>query len=284
MTKRCMQDRVTSAAEKSARHLLAVRRTGDPHRQQPGNPQKHKIQRQKDHQARLRPKALDHEPDEIVGDVAGRHEADVVEHKLHDALRGTGIAPALLLAQDSRGGSHFARPRLDFRRIRSLPSRARKRTSGHQTVAVVRLHSERYSTNFRFAALETSVKSLMSSSITRANSAPDMPPGSVAIALSLSRTPASASARRTAASSLALIAGGVMPETNRPLHSRTLTCGSPSSDMVGTSGNSSERSAPVTAKGRIFPACTSGTVGGPSPMANKVCSEATLTIISLVLL
>ena len=54
--------------------------------------------------------------------------------------------------------------------------------------------------------------------------------------------------------------------------------------MVGTSGNSSERSAPVTAKGADLPACTKGTVGGPSPIANSVCSDATLTIISLVLL
>ena len=48
---------------------------------------------------------------------AERQEADVVEDELHDALRRTGIAPALVLAQAAAGRSIFSQPRgFDFRR------------------------------------------------------------------------------------------------------------------------------------------------------------------------
>ena len=42
--------------------------------------------------------------------------------------------------------------------------------------------------------------------------------------------------------------------------------------MLGTSGSSEDRTAPVTASARILPPCTSGMVGGPSAMANRVLS------------
>src|SRR6185436_19763767 len=83
-------------------------------------------QRQKDHQARLRPKALHHKPDEIIGDVAGCHEADVVEHKLHDALQGTGIAPAPVLITGRSEQKSFSRKR---REVRSQPATASRSTS-----------------------------------------------------------------------------------------------------------------------------------------------------------
>ena len=54
--------------------------------------------------------------------------------------------------------------------------------------------------------------------------------------------------------------------------------------MLGTSGSSEERSAPVTASARTLPPCTSGMVGGPSAMANRLFPPATLSIISLLLL
>src|SRR2546426_12096830 len=54
--------------------------------------------------------------------------------------------------------------------------------------------------------------------------------------------------------------------------------------MLGTSGSSEDRCAPVTANARILPPCTSGIVGGPSAMANSELPPAMLSIISLLLL
>ena len=54
--------------------------------------------------------------------------------------------------------------------------------------------------------------------------------------------------------------------------------------MLGVSGSSDERSAPVTASAFTLPALTCGTVGGPSAMAIAVWPSMTLRIISLLLL
>src|SRR5205823_10733723 len=67
--------------------------------------------RQKNPQARLRPDALDHEPDQIVGEVARDHEADVVDDKLQDALHWPGIAPAPSYHRISRALPCFSRSR-----------------------------------------------------------------------------------------------------------------------------------------------------------------------------
>src|SRR5262249_22275601 len=167
------------------------------HRQQQSDPQEDKVERQKDQQARLRPNALDQEPDEIVGDVAERHEADVVEDELHDALLRTGIAPAPVLAQAAADGSLCCSLGL------GLPSHG---------VRWPQPRGNPYSSNLRLAALTTSAKPLMSPSIFLRNSSPGPPPGLTAIALSFSRTPPSASARRNSVSSLWAIAGGVLTE------------------------------------------------------------------------
>jgi hypothetical protein len=53
--------------------------------------------------------------------------------------------------------------------------------------------------------------------------------------------------------------------------------------MLGTSGSSGERSAPVTAKARTLPAFTIGTLGGPSAMAIRHCSVITQSSISVLL-
>src|SRR6516162_2231077 len=191
--------------------LFAGFRLGQLHRQQPGDPQGDKVERQKGQQARLRPNALDHETDEIVGDVAERHEPDVVEDELHDALSRTGIAPALVLAQAAADESLFCSIdlRLPSHGLRSLRPRG----------------SQSYSSNFRLAALTTSAKTLMSPSIFWRNSSAGPPPGLTAIALSFSRTPPSASARRNSVSSLWAIAGGVPAETNTPLQRPIFTSG-----------------------------------------------------------
>ena len=54
--------------------------------------------------------------------------------------------------------------------------------------------------------------------------------------------------------------------------------------MLGVSGSSLERSAPVTASALTLPALTCGTVGGPSAIVIAVCPWMTLRIISLLLL
>ncbi len=54
--------------------------------------------------------------------------------------------------------------------------------------------------------------------------------------------------------------------------------------MLGTSGSSGERSAPVTASARVLPPFTSGIAGGPSEMVKVVCPATTLRFDSLLLL
>src|SRR5437660_846591 len=49
------------------------------HRQQPSDPEEDEVEKQKDQQARLRPNALDEQSDEIVGNVAERHETHIVK-------------------------------------------------------------------------------------------------------------------------------------------------------------------------------------------------------------
>src|SRR5262249_36610172 len=144
--------------------------------------------------------------------------------------------------------------------------------------------NEHYSSNFKLAALTTSANTLMSASIFFRNSSPGPPPGLTAMALSFSRTPGSASARRASLPSLLAIAGGVPATTNIPLKRPIFPSGWPVPPILGTSGSSEERSDPVTASARILPPCTSGMVGGPSAMANNVVPPATLSIISLLLL
>src|SRR3954463_15104868 len=70
------------------------------HREQPSDPEEDEVEQQEDQQARLRPDALDDQPDEIIGNVAERHETHIVENQLHDAVSTMRIVPALVLAQD----------------------------------------------------------------------------------------------------------------------------------------------------------------------------------------
>src|SRR3954468_15968390 len=123
----------------------------------------------------------------------------------------------------------------------------------------------------------------MSASIMARNSSDDVPPGLTAMVLSLALTSGSRIACRSAVSSFLAIAGGVFALVKKPLHSLVLTSGKPDSAMLGTSGNSAERSAPVTASARTLPPFTIGTAGGPSAIANRQFSAATQRIISLLL-
>ena len=71
------------------------------------------------------------------------------------------------------------------------------------------------------------------------------------------RSPCAASLR-----SFFTIGAGVAACTKRPLHNPVFTSARPASAMLGTSGNSAERTAPVTASAFTCPPFTSGTVGG----------------------
>src|SRR5262245_27621700 len=104
----------------------------------------------------------------------------------------------------------------------------------------------------------------MSLSIMARNSADDVPPGVIAIALSFPDTSGSVIALRRAASSLLTIGFGVLAPAKKPLHSLVLTSGKPDSAMLGTSGSSSERLSPVTAIAFTLPALIIGMAGGPS--------------------
>src|SRR5262249_12730276 len=59
--------------------------------------------------------------------------------------------------------------------------------------------------------------------------------------------------------------------------------GRPTSAMLDTSGSSSRRLPPVTARARIFPDLTCGTSGGGSAMVSRVWPESTLKVDSLLL-
>src|SRR5512133_666255 len=117
------------------------------------------------------------------------------------------IALALVLAQDLAEESVFATVLDAFRELGPAAE------------------VERYSSNFRLAAFTTSAKTRMSASILLRNSSPGPPPGLTAIALSFSRTPASASARRNSVPSLLAIGGGVAAATNSPLQRPIFTSG-----------------------------------------------------------
>src|SRR5256885_3095211 len=69
-----------------------------------------------------------------------------------------------------------------------------------------------------------------------------------------------------------------------PLHSLVFTSGKPASAMLGTSGNSGERSDPVNASARTLPSLICGIAGGPSEIENRQCSWITHRIISALLL
>src|SRR5688572_27638158 len=103
----------------------------------------------------------------------------------------------------------------------------------------------------------------MSLSIIAENSAEDVPPGVIAIALSFPATSGWVIALRSAASSLSTIGFGVLAPMKKPLHNLVLTSGNPDSAMLGTSGNSSERLSPVTAIAFTLPARIIGMAGGP---------------------
>src|SRR5436190_1942623 len=51
-----------------------LRGRGDPHRDDPGDPEEEEIQAQEHRQARRRPIALDHKPDQVIEDVSGNHQ------------------------------------------------------------------------------------------------------------------------------------------------------------------------------------------------------------------
>src|SRR5215470_4936698 len=123
----------------------------------------------------------------------------------------------------------------------------------------------------------------MSASIMARNSSEGPPPGLTAMALSFADTSGSLMARWSAASSFLAIAGGVAAAAKKPLHSLVLTSGKPASAMLGTSGSSAERSAPVTAIPRTLPLLIIGTDGGPSAITNRQFSAATQSTISLLL-
>src|SRR5262249_8267253 len=82
-----------------------------------------------------------------------------------------------------------------------------------------------HSSNLRSAALTTAGGGSVSWSMRLGNSALGPPPGFTAMALSFSRTPGSAIARRAASSSFFTIDGGVLTETNTPLQSPMSTSG-----------------------------------------------------------
>src|SRR5262249_58205833 len=80
------------------------------------------------------------------------------------------------------------------------------------------------------------------------------------------------------------IGGGVPAGTKKPLQSCVSTSGYPASAMLGTSGNSGERSGPVTASARVLPPLTRGIAGGPSEIVKRLCPDTTLRFDSLLLL
>ena len=81
-----------------------------------------------------------------------------------------------------------------------------------------------------------------------------------------------------------MIGFGVPAGTKKPLHNPTTTSGTPASAMVGTSGSSRVRFAPVTASARSLPACTCAVVGGGSMIAIEALPETTPSSISPLLL
>src|SRR6476619_830602 len=105
----------------------------------------------------------------------------------------------------------------------------------------------------RLAAFTTSANDLMSASIRFLKSFPVGAPGLTAIFCNPSRTAGSASDLPNSAVSLSTIGPGVPAGTKKPLQSWVSTSGNPASAMLGTLGNSGERSEPVTARARILP-------------------------------
>src|SRR6185437_5992461 len=124
----------------------------------------------------------------------------------------------------------------------------------------------------------------MSSSISFLKASPVGPPGFTAIAASRSLTRLSDSALVSASSSFLTIGAGVPAGAKNPLQSLVFTAGNPDSAMLGTSGNSGERSEPVTASARALPPFTSGIAGGPSDIVKRLCPDTTLKFDSLLLL
>src|SRR6516164_4700352 len=141
-----------------------------------------------------------------------------------------------------------------------------------------------HSSNVKFAAFTTSRTFTMSSSTMRRKSSGEPSPGATARFLRFAETSGSRIDWLSAFSSLAVITGGVAIGAKMPLQPCISTLGKPASAMLGTSGSSAKRSAPVTASALTLPALTWGTVGGGSAIAAMVWPSIKLRIISLLLL
>ena len=81
----------------------------------------------------------------------------------------------------------------------------------------------------------------------------------------------SASAALASALTLATIAAGVVAGTITPVQLVIVSCGNPSSAVVGTSGSSGWRSLLVTASARSLPLFTCGSDSGKFDTMRSIC-------------